>query len=36
MTQVGALEVFRPFLWVAALGFVTGFSGYMILHGVGL
>ena len=34
MTEVGALDVLRPYLWVAALAFVTGFSGYMILHGI--
>lgn len=26
-------DVLKPFLWIAALGFATGFLGYVGLHG---
>lgn len=26
-------DVLKPFLWIAALGFVSGFLGYVGLHG---
>ena len=29
-------DVMIPFLWVAALAFVTGFLGYVGLHGLPL
>ena len=34
MTEVGALDVLRPYLLIAALAFISGFSGYIILHGL--
>lgn len=29
-------DVMRPFMWIAALGFATGFLGYLSLHGLPL
>lgn len=27
-------DVLKPFLWIAALSFVSGFLGYVGLHGI--
>ncbi len=29
--QTGAFEIIRPFFWIAALSFTTGFLGYLAL-----
>jgi hypothetical protein len=34
MTEISALDVLQPYLWIAAFAFTTGFSGFMILHGL--
>lgn len=31
MTQVSALDIVRPFLWIGASAFVIGFAGYLLL-----
>jgi len=31
MTELRAMDVLRPYLWVAAAAFVMGFAGYLIL-----
>lgn len=27
-------DVIKPFMWIAALAFATGFLGYLGLHGI--
>ena len=31
MTATSPLDLFRPFLWIAAVAFVLGFAGYALL-----
>ena len=31
MTAVGPYEILRPFLWIAAVAFLCGFGGYLML-----
>lgn len=35
MTEVSLFDIARPFLWTAAIAFVIGFAGYVLLGGRG-
>jgi hypothetical protein len=32
MTAVSPYQLFRPFLWIAAVAFLSGFGGYLALN----
>lgn len=32
MAQVKAVEVLQPYIWVAAIAFLSGVSGYLVFY----